>query len=161
MSPDEIIVKLSSVGVNLTRRTLLNYEKWELIPKAKRGGGGAGGKWTEYPDNTILEAYAAWTLMNGRYLEYIDEEDDMKAPLFSIEFTKYARRWNEDIKETRNFLETVEIIHKNAVKNASGKEKVIRLTSKTNRKILELVMEIWNMQIEKAKILLEDLHLPE
>jgi hypothetical protein len=60
----------------MTRRTLLNYEKWALIPLPMRGGGGPGGRWTDYPEETVAEAYAAWALMSGDYGEI--------APIFGI-----------------------------------------------------------------------------
>lgn len=68
MSPEEIIKELAVLDITITRRTLLNYEKWDLIPKATRGGGGAGGRWADYPSNETLEqAYAAWCLIHGEY----------------------------------------------------------------------------------------------
>lgn len=67
MSPDEVVASLKSLGVNITRRTLLNYEKWRLIPEPKRGGGGKGGRWTNYPEDVLEEAYASWTLLHGKY----------------------------------------------------------------------------------------------
>ncbi len=67
MNPDQVLEGLAKLGVDLTRRTLLNYEKWGLIPKATRGGGGPGGRFSLYPEGTIEEAYAAWSLMHGEY----------------------------------------------------------------------------------------------
>lgn len=66
MSPDEVISALSSIGVRITKRTLLNYEMRELIPKAERGGYGRGkGTFTDYPKGTVEQAFAACELLNG------------------------------------------------------------------------------------------------
>lgn len=57
VTPDEVIEKLREHGVDITRRTLFNWETDGLIPEAKRGSyGQGGGKWTHYPDETIIEA---------------------------------------------------------------------------------------------------------
>lgn len=67
ITPDEVVAKLKVLGVNITRRTLLNYEKDKLIPEPKRGGAGRGkGRTTDYPDETPAEFYASHTLRHGR-----------------------------------------------------------------------------------------------
>jgi len=66
-SPDGIVLALSKLQVKVTRRTLLNYEVWGLIDKPARGGGGTGGRWTEYPIGTTEQAFAAWSLLHGDY----------------------------------------------------------------------------------------------
>ena len=66
MNIHEILGELDSKGVKITSRTLLKYEKDSLIPEPKRGGLGYGkGKVTEYPDQSVVEAYAAFQLLNG------------------------------------------------------------------------------------------------
>lgn len=67
MSPNEVIDQLSKIGIDISRATLLRYENQELIPKPSRGGGGAGGRWTDYPDDTVLWAEIAWRLIHGEY----------------------------------------------------------------------------------------------
>ena len=49
----------------MTRQTLLNYEKWELIDQPQRGGGGTGGFWTDYSKLAVIQASAASMLLNG------------------------------------------------------------------------------------------------
>ncbi len=71
MTPDEVIEKLKDKKISLTRRTLLNYEKWGLVESPERGGGGTGGLWTNYSPKTIYEAYAAFKLMHGKYSKEI------------------------------------------------------------------------------------------
>lgn len=59
-------MELRSMDVNITRRTLLRYEKANLIPEPIRGGQGRGkGRTTDYPDSTASEAFAAYYLLNG------------------------------------------------------------------------------------------------
>lgn len=67
MTPDEVIQTLEEeLNVKISRRTLLNYEKLKLISEPKRGGAGKGkGRTTDYPDDAVAEAYAAWKLMHG------------------------------------------------------------------------------------------------
>lgn len=63
LTPDLVVEQLEAQGVNITRRTLLNWEKAGLIPKAKRGSyGQGGGKWADYPTDTIPEALTAQIL---------------------------------------------------------------------------------------------------
>lgn len=66
MLPNQIIELLQQMRVNITRRTLLRYEKAKLIPDPLRGGLGQGrGRITEYPTEAAEEAYAAYMLMHG------------------------------------------------------------------------------------------------
>lgn len=58
----------------MTRQTLLRYEWQGIIPKSERGSKGRGqGRWTEYPVETIPQAFAAWTLIHGAYATNIGE----------------------------------------------------------------------------------------
>ncbi len=67
MSPDEILEDLNKIGVKLSRSSLMRYENQDLIPKPARGGGGPGGRFTDYPYETVYEARAAWALLHGKY----------------------------------------------------------------------------------------------
>ena len=68
MNPKEIIAQLSLLRVPMTERTLYNYSTWKLIPEPKRGSGRSG-KWVEYPQEAMGEAYAAWKLLHGDYIQ--------------------------------------------------------------------------------------------
>lgn len=94
MNPNEVINQLEKLGVEISRATLLRYEKQELIPLPKRGGGGAGGRWTDYPPDTVAEAYAAWALMHGHYATDGEENIfiDGKPPKLSVKFIASSRR---------------------------------------------------------------------
>ena len=67
MTPDEIINKLAELNISITRRTLLNYESWKLVPEPIREGKGRGrGRYTDYPDNAWIYAYVAYRLMHDK-----------------------------------------------------------------------------------------------
>lgn len=94
MTPDEVIEKLRTMNVNISRRTLLNYEKWGLIPEARRGGAGRGkGRTTDYPDETVAEAFAAWQLMRG---------EPKYSPEAVARARKYALAVEEDLKSVED-----------------------------------------------------------
>lgn|GEM_PF-2867303 len=67
MTPDEVCEALVNIGADVSRRTLLRYEEAGLIPKPERGGGGLDGRFTNYPEWTIEEAYTAWSFIHGKY----------------------------------------------------------------------------------------------
>lgn len=97
MSPDELVDRLSEIGANITRRTLFNYETWQLIPAAERGGGGTGGRWTNYPTDTLSEAYASFCLLHGSYINTqelpseLDHLSGLKFPKVSPELVRMVR----------------------------------------------------------------------
>lgn len=98
MSPDEVVERLSMLGIQVTRRTILNYENWGLIQQAERGGGGTGGRWANYHKAAIAEIYAAWSLIHGQYikhdLEGLNELFDSKPPKFTPKIISLARGWH-------------------------------------------------------------------
>lgn len=68
MNPDQVVNQLQTIGVDITRPTITRYERQGLISPPQRGSHGRGvGRWTEYPECAIHEAYAAWALINARY----------------------------------------------------------------------------------------------
>ena len=63
-TPDEVLNVLKSRGVNISRRTLLNYQKWHLIPQADKTNEGRGtGVVIRYPESTPAEAFIAHKLI--------------------------------------------------------------------------------------------------
>jgi hypothetical protein len=92
LSQSAIIGLLNSrLGIPATDRTLLNYEKWNLISTPRRGAG-KGGKWTEYYIEAAAEAAAAWKLIHGKYNpEWIAEGFNGTIPGFSPEVIARAR----------------------------------------------------------------------
>lgn len=68
MTPDEVVQSITLIGGDVTRPTLTRYEHWGLLSRPRRGSGGRGtGRWTDYPMITVAEAFAAWSLINGKY----------------------------------------------------------------------------------------------
>lgn len=116
MTPKEIISRLSLLRVEITDRTLYNYSEWKLIPEPQRGAGRAG-KWVEYPNSAMAEAYAAWRLLHGDYWKeknYINM--GLKPPRLSPETVATVRRlieqidkqdWSQFQQQPQNFEEAV------------------------------------------------------
>ncbi len=107
MSPDEVIEKVSRlINAKITRRTLLNYEKQRLIPIPERGGGGAGGRWTDYPDCTVTEFATAWLLSKGSYKKIARDMFENNPPRINLEVIAVARKMALSKETTYNsFLE--------------------------------------------------------
>lgn len=62
----DVIEGLSECGVTITDRALLRWERAGLIPEGSRTNLGRGqGIRSEYPNETIAEAYATWQLLHG------------------------------------------------------------------------------------------------
>jgi hypothetical protein len=76
MRADDVLEKLSELGVNITERTLQKYAKEGLIPMPFRKSAGRGrGRIVDYADDTPAEAYAAWLFLNICRLRYRDVRD--------------------------------------------------------------------------------------
>lgn len=102
LTPKEVLEILKEIGVKITRKTLLDYEKLKLIPKPYRGEGGTGGRVPRYHLDTICEAYAAWSLLHGKYAINSKELFISELPKVNVGGTYYARMcyfadWYEDI----------------------------------------------------------------
>lgn len=129
MTPNEIIEKLKEHGITISRSTLLNYEKWGLIPEAKRGGAGRGkGRTSDYPDETFAEAYAAYELMHFYYRLRPKELREVREMALMVEndfFNCYqGDRPNNFWAIFRNARDWLEIRIKNEL-NISLEEKII------------------------------------
>lgn len=104
LTPDEVCEALTSIGANVSRRTLLNYEEDGLIPVPQRGGGGRGGRYTDYPSETVEEAFAAWSLIHGKYGDVINNPFQEATPRMSPAAIKELRTLHysgrrEDVKD--------------------------------------------------------------
>lgn len=101
MTPDEVLEKLKILGINISRPTLTRYENQGLIPRPKRGAlGRAGGRWTDYPDGTVEETYAAWSLMHGEYGHdnFRNQFANKKSPYLSPDTIARAKKLHENYK---------------------------------------------------------------
>jgi len=80
MTPDQILNKLSVLGVDICRRTLLRYETQGLIPAAIRGSSGRGiGRWTDYPSDVVGKAVIVYKLLkvtDDKHIQYLLKQDD-------------------------------------------------------------------------------------
>jgi hypothetical protein len=60
MTPDEVVQALKELGVSVSRKTIYNWEQWGLIPQPVF----RNSRQTDYPGETIAEAYASYKLQN-------------------------------------------------------------------------------------------------
>ena len=98
MTPKDIIQKLSLLRVEITERTLYNYSAWGLISEPQRGSGRSG-KWVEYPEEALGEAYASWQLIHGSYCgERIFSKLGLKPPKLDIETIAAIRKLIAEIE---------------------------------------------------------------
>lgn len=96
LEPDELIERLKKFGVTISRNTLLNWEKWGLVPPASY----RNSRVTEYPDHAWAEAYASWKLKNGsrqpvKNVKEARETAIKRGALFLLE----AIRFNGDLEK--------------------------------------------------------------
>ena len=67
MKPKEVLDRLSELGINVGDRTLRDWKNKGLIPQPKTGSYGQGlGRWADYPDETISECVAAYSLIHHK-----------------------------------------------------------------------------------------------
>ncbi len=61
MKPDDVVAALKALGVDISRKTLYNWEQWGLVPPANfRNSRNA-----DYPVNVVEQAYASASLLSG------------------------------------------------------------------------------------------------
>ena len=135
MTPDEVVDGLIRIGVPMKRRTLLNYEIWGLIPQPKRGAK-RGGRWVDYPEVAIYEAYAAYKLLHGLYGDHLGAEIGNKPPKINIESIVYSRKIVRELSEQGKLMQP--------------KTTAVLSESPTQRYI-DFVMVLWKLLVEEAK----------
>lgn len=68
MKPDKVVLLANGIGANISRSTLLRYEKQGLISTPLRENqGGAGNRIVLYATGTVEEAFASYSLLHGKY----------------------------------------------------------------------------------------------
>lgn len=88
VTPDEVIEILENEhGEKVSRRTLLRWEKASCIPTPKRGSfGQGGGKWADYPDETIAEIMAMQVLRKKKSIS-LDRVSEVRKKALEIQGT--------------------------------------------------------------------------
>jgi hypothetical protein len=130
--PDEIIGELKQRGITITRRTLLNWEKAGLVPEATRGSyGQGGGKWADYPEETIPAAMTAYLLKEVYQLKNADIAEARKGffegkPAFFKD--TYGRYYTKLEPGKQDFTSLLQTAHEEAegFKNAEHTLEVFR-----------------------------------
>ena len=100
MTPDELLKKLESMGIIVSRRTLLRYEENKLIPEPKRGSEGRGvGRFTDYHENTPYEFFASWYLMKKHKMDVLDTAKIRDIALNKVENFIHNPTYGKDEKK--------------------------------------------------------------
>ena len=84
LEPDEVIAKLKGLGVDISRKTLYNWEKWGLIPEPVF----RNSRTTEYPDHAWAEAYASYRLKDGPSRLRVRDIKEVRERALEIEGTQ-------------------------------------------------------------------------
>jgi hypothetical protein len=103
MTPNEVIEKLSNMGISISRKTLYNYEKWGLISEPVF----RNSRNTDYPNIVIEEVYAAWKLLHGQYgdentKQFFSDKLPILSPI-AVSAVKNITH-GQDVEESLRFL---------------------------------------------------------
>jgi len=180
MTPDEICRGLDSIDAEVSRRTLLNYEIWGLIPEPKRGGGGRLGRFTDYPAGTIEEAFTAWSLIHGKYsINYAGDFFDDNVPklhhqtvricrdAYYYHLTREKERSSGDILETnidectmkKELEEQKNLVHKMQTlkgERMTLEDKMLVSQAEASSRIAVGYQVLWEAERMRAKVLLQE-----
>lgn len=174
MTPDKICELLSELGASVSRRTLLHYEELELIPRAVRGGGGKQGRFSDYPEETCAEAYAAWSLLHGKWAEnffggpvpkfspkairaFRNQSLEIQESHFAMEELKAAGYDNDGLSTLATEEEKAEFIRQMELEEANTSE-YNKLKEDIRINILEMkfrmkmmFIDLWELEVLNAK----------
>ena len=156
ITPDEVIKNLDAIGVKITRPTLSRYEKQRFIPKPKRGAlGRGGGRWTDYPESAVVEAYAAHSMLHGNYGDDIIRElFGGKMPLLPPDVISIIRDMHDH--KCKNALPAGGLVEKSIyepVERSVGESIAIK---GDNYKLIESLWELWFKEVCKARSKMSD-----
>lgn len=178
MKPDDVIEEIKKLGIKkISRRTLLLWEKKQLIPAAIRGSGGRGiGAFADYPDCTAAEFSASWSVMYDDHLKY-DQVALIRAEALSNPISDKSKKW---LKLRKDFLELRKIflgieeekteLNKSFVSTLALRNEHLNIikeymnllpdgsTEKLHKEIeyLHIQIEILKLENERLKMELED-----
>ncbi len=156
MSPDEVLEKMKEVGITLSRPSLSRYEANKLIPQAIRGGGGRGiGLTSSYPADTVIEAIAAWRLLNGDWGDQdIKKIFGDKPPRIPFEAVKVARALAQAREADEKFSGSAVWGNGDEFEPLLRAEKELRnlkLNSMTSKKLIAVLASAWQDEFDRAK----------
>ncbi|GBG57302.1 hypothetical protein SPFL3102_02668 [Sporomusaceae bacterium FL31] len=166
MSPDEVIKHLKEkLGIEISRATLLRYENQELVSEPSRGGGGTGGRWTNYPEKVVMEAYVAWSLLRGEYGHdsFRGRFNNGKSPCLSPAVIARAKMIYETLEEQR--IESMPTDEELEVQAKAWEDEQNRLRESAKIQMTEQELQNWvtsgkesyrKLQEKEAKMTLED-----
>jgi len=90
ITPNEAVTLLSNkLHLEVVRRTILNYEKDDLMPRAWRSD---NGREAYYTPEGLAEFYASWKLLHGDFISALpgfSADDKLR---LAPKFVSYARR---------------------------------------------------------------------
>lgn len=95
LNPRKIVEKLKEeYGIEVTLRTILNYQQHNLISEPQRKSHGRGiGKTTEYPEDVIYEFLASYVVTRGPDVKF-SQEIAGQARVLGLEIL--TRKWTRE-----------------------------------------------------------------
>lgn len=157
LTPDEVIEVLRDHGLDITRRTLFNWEKAGLVPEAERGSfGQGGGKWSDYPDETIPEALTAH-LLKGVYRLKHAEIARAREGYNMGKLKPYSGVWGAVIQRIKEegYSQVQQTISPSTVRVSKGIDELVNENPKALGKLIEMIeffqSDIWRELEERRK----------
>lgn len=86
MNPNEVIEQLRELGVNISRKTLYNWEQWGLISEPTF----RNSRVSDYPQETPFEAFASWYMLNNEPKVSPERLKDVRAIAIQSRFPSFA-----------------------------------------------------------------------
>ncbi|MBP2658657.1 MAG: hypothetical protein H6Q69_1689 [Firmicutes bacterium] len=165
VTPDEVCKELQQIGANVSRRVLLNYENAGLIPIPERSSGKRG-RYTNYPPETVEEAFAAWSLIRGKINNPLLIGIIHTVSYDAIKIVRDSFYRNEDILLTAN--QYARFVVQAAMTNLEKKgwkyegkdelptveEEFVDIHEDAAKKIYEGIQLLWQAERKRAQILL-------
>jgi len=117
MKPNDVIEQLKELGVDISRETLRRWVNANLIPEPERGNLGRGqGRYSEYPQETVWEAFAAWHLLKEHSIKQVVEIREKALrfiPEFCFDDMEYfigeAEKWQASFTDNKSDTHSVNV----------------------------------------------------